>query len=172
MRLLKSNVLLRLYNSYVVDSPQPANISYMWNFGSLLALCLILQILTGVFLAMHYVPNVDLAFNSVEHIMRNVHNGWILRYIHANVASFFFICVYAHVGRGLYYGSFKSPRVLVWSIGVIILILMMAIAFLGYVFSPKWINGSILYLTFLLLYIILPARPRSKGEGFGRGHKD
>lgn len=133
MRLLKSNPLLRLVNSYLVDSPQPANLSYMWNFGSLLGVCLIIQILSGVFLAMHYVPNVDLAFNSVEHIMRDVTNGWLLRYCHANVASFFFICVYMHVGRGLYYGSYKSPLVLAWSIGVIILVLMMAIAFLGYV---------------------------------------
>lgn len=133
MRILKTNSLLRLYNSYIVDSPQPANISYMWNFGSLLGLCLVIQILSGVFLAMHFQPHVDFAFNSVEHIMRSVNNGWIVRYIHANVASFFFICVYAHVARGIYYGSFKSPRVLVWSIGVVILILMMGIAFLGYV---------------------------------------
>ena len=133
MRILKTHVLLRLLNSYVVDSPQPANISYLWNFGSLLALCLIIQILTGAFLAMHYTPNVDFAFNSVEHIMRDVNNGWLIRYTHANVASFFFIFVYMHVGRGLYYSSYKSPRILVWSIGVIILILMMAIAFLGYV---------------------------------------
>ena len=133
MRLLKTHVLLRLVNSYLVDSPQPANISYLWNFGSLLAVCLIIQILTGAFLAMHYTPNVDFAFNSVEHIMRDVNNGWIIRYTHANVASFFFIFVYMHVGRGLYYSSYKTPRVLVWSIGVIILILMMAIAFLGYV---------------------------------------
>jgi ubiquinol-cytochrome c reductase cytochrome b subunit len=133
MRLLKTHVLLRLVNSYVVDSPQPSNISYLWNFGSLLATCLIIQILTGAFLAMHYTPSVDLAFNSVEHIMRDVNNGWLLRYTHANVASFFFIFVYMHIGRGLYYSSYKSPRVLVWSIGVIILVLMMAIAFLGYV---------------------------------------
>nr|YP_010335502.1 apocytochrome b [Pleurotus giganteus]UNH92433.1 apocytochrome b [Pleurotus giganteus] len=133
MRILKTHVLLRFVNSYIVDSPQPANISYLWNFGSLLALCLGIQILTGAFLAMHYQPNVDLAFNSVEHIMRDVNNGWIIRYTHANVASFFFIFVYAHVARGLYYGSYKSPRVLVWSIGVIILVLMMAIGFLGYV---------------------------------------
>nr|YP_009487179.1 apocytochrome b [Russula compacta]AWB36081.1 apocytochrome b [Russula compacta] len=133
MRLLKTNVLLRLLNSYIVDSPQPANLSYLWNFGSLLGTCLIIQILTGVFLAMHYQPHVDFAFNSVEHIMRDVNAGWILRYTHANVASFFFIFVYAHIARGLYYGSYKSPRVLLWSIGVIILILMMAIAFLGYV---------------------------------------
>lgn len=133
MRLLKTHVLLRLVNSYVVDSPQPANLSYLWNFGSLLATCLVLQILSGAFLAMHYQAHVDFAFDSVEHIMRDVNNGWIVRYTHANVASFFFIFVYAHIARGLYYGSYKSPRTLVWSIGVIILILMMAIAFLGYV---------------------------------------
>jgi ubiquinol-cytochrome c reductase cytochrome b subunit len=133
MRRLKTHVLLRLINSYGVDSPQPANLSYLWNFGSLLATCLVIQILTGAFLAMHYTPNVDLAFNSVEHIMRDVNNGWLIRYTHANVASFFFIFVYLHIGRGLYYSSYKEPRVLVWSIGVIILVLMMAIAFLGYV---------------------------------------
>jgi ubiquinol-cytochrome c reductase cytochrome b subunit len=120
-------------NSYVVDSPQPANLSYAWNFGSLLATCLGIQIVTGIILAMHYTPNVDLAFVSVEHIMRDVNYGWMIRYIHANVASFFFIFVYLHIGRGLYYGSYKSPRVLPWSIGVIILVLMMGIAFLGYV---------------------------------------
>ena len=133
MRLLKKHIILRLVNSYIVDSPQPANISYLWNFGSLLAVCLGLQILTGIFLAMHYQPHVDFAFNSVEHIMRDVNNGWAVRYTHANVASFFFIFVYAHIARGLYYGSYKSPRVLLWAIGVIILVLMMATAFLGYV---------------------------------------
>lgn len=133
MRLLKQYPLLRLVNSYVVDSPQPANLSYMWNFGSLLATCLGLQIVTGVILAMHYTPNVDLAFVSVEHIMRDVNYGWLLRYLHANGASFFFILVYAHIGRGLYYSSYKAPRVMPWSVGVIILVLMMAIAFLGYV---------------------------------------
>jgi ubiquinol-cytochrome c reductase cytochrome b subunit len=133
MRLLKQNSLLGLVNSYVVDSPQPANLSYAWNFGSLLATCLGIQIVTGIILAMHYTPNVDLAFVSVEHIMRDVNYGWMIRYIHANVASFFFIFVYLHIGRGLYYGSYKSPRVLPWSIGVIILVLMMGVAFLGYV---------------------------------------
>jgi len=133
MRLLKSHPILSLVNSYTVDSPQPANISYMWNFGSLLGLCLIIQILTGIFLAMHYSPNVDLAFASVEHIMRDVNYGWAVRYTHANTASFFFICVYLHIARGLYYGSYRSPRTLLWSIGVIIFILMMAIGFLGYV---------------------------------------
>jgi hypothetical protein len=126
MRLLKSNVLLRLVNTYMVDAPEPANISYLWNFGSLLGICLVLQILTGVFLAMHYQPHVDFAFSSVEHIMRDVNSGWAVRYTHANVASFFFIFVYAHIAKGLYYGSYRSPRVLLWSIGVIIFILMMA----------------------------------------------
>ena len=133
MRLLKRNTLLGIVNSYVVDSPQPSNLSYAWNGGSLLATCLGIQIVTGVILAMHYTPNVDLAFVSVEHIMRDVNYGWMIRYIHANVASFFFIFVYLHIGRGLYYGSYKSPRAITWSIGVIILVLMMAIAFLGYV---------------------------------------
>jgi len=133
MRILKSHPILSLVNSYMVDSPQPANISYLWNFGSLLGLCLIIQILTGIFLAMHYSPNVDLAFASVEHIMRDVNYGWAVRYAHANTASFFFICVYLHIARGLYYGSYRSPRTLLWSIGVIILVVMMATAFLGYV---------------------------------------
>ena len=154
MRILKTHVLLRLLNSYVVDSPQPANLTYLWNFGSLLAVCLIIQILTGAFLAMHYTPNVDFAFNSVEHIMRDVNNGWIIRYTHANVASFFFIFVYMHVARGLYYGSYKTPRVLLWSIGVIILILMMAIAFLGYQHSPKWFNINLLYFYVLLIIFL------------------
>ena len=112
MRVLKSQFLLRIFNSYVVDSPQPANLSYLWNFGSLLAVCLIIQILTGAFLAMHYTPNVDLAFISVEHIMRDVNSGWFLRYTHANVASFFFLFLYFHTARGLYYSSYKTPRVL------------------------------------------------------------
>lgn len=133
MRLLKSHPILGLLNSYMVDSPQPANISYLWNFGSLLGMCLGIQILTGVFLAMHYVPNVELAFVSVEHIMRDVNYGWAVRYTHANTASFFFIFVYLHIARGLYYGSYRSPRVLPWTIGVVILVLMMATAFLGYV---------------------------------------
>ena len=133
MRNLKSNPLLRLVNSYLIDAPTPANISYLWNFGSLLAICLIIQIVTGVTLAMHYTPSVAEAFNSVEHIMRDVNNGWLIRYLHANTASAFFFLVYLHIGRGLYYGSYKSPRTLTWIIGTIILIIMMATAFLGYV---------------------------------------
>ena len=133
MRIFKSHPLLKLVNSYVIDSPQPSNISYLWNFGSLLAFCLVIQIITGVTLAMHYNPSVLEAFNSVEHIMRDVNNGWLIRYLHSNTASAFFFIVYLHIGRGLYYGSYKAPRTLVWTIGTVIFILMMATAFLGYV---------------------------------------
>nr|AOW70492.1 apocytochrome b [Penicillium sp. ShG4C] len=133
MRILKSNPLLRILNSYLIDAPTPANISYLWNFGSLLGLCLVIQIVTGVTLAMHYTPSVAEAFNSVEHIMRDVNNGWLVRYLHANTASAFFFILYLHIGRGLYYGSYKAPRTLTWIIGTVIVILMMATAFLGYV---------------------------------------
>lgn len=133
MRILKSNSILKLVNSYVIDSPTPSNISYLWNFGSLLGFCLVIQIVTGVTLGMHYTPNVLEAFDSVEHIMRDVNNGWLLRYLHSNTASAFFFLVYLHIGRGIYYGSYKAPRTLVWIIGTVIFILMMATAFLGYV---------------------------------------
>ena len=133
MRILKNHPLLKIVNSYVIDSPQPSNLSYLWNFGSLLALCLVIQIVTGVTLAMHYTPSVSEAFNSVEHIMRDVNNGWLVRYLHSNTASAFFFLVYLHIGRGLYYGSYKAPRTLTWAIGTVILIVMMATAFLGYV---------------------------------------
>ena len=133
MRIFKSHPLLKLANSYLIDSPQPSNISYLWNFGSLLAFCLGIQIITGITLAMHYSPTVSEAFNSVEHIMRDVNNGWLVRYLHSNTASAFFFLVYLHIGRGLYYGSYKSPRTLVWTIGTVIFLLMMATAFLGYV---------------------------------------
>jgi ubiquinol-cytochrome c reductase cytochrome b subunit len=133
MRILKSHPLLKLVNAYVIDASQPSNISYLWNFGSLLAVCLIIQIVTGVTLAMHYNPSVLEAFNSIEHIMRDVNNGWLIRYLHSNTASAFFFLVYLHVGRGIYYGSYRAPRTIVWAIGTIILILMMAIGFLGYV---------------------------------------
>ena len=133
MRILKSHPILKLVNSYVIDASQPTNISYLWNFGSLLLLCLVIQIITGITLAMHYNPSVAEAFNSIEHIMRDVNNGWLVRYLHSNTASAFFFLVYLHIGRGIYYGSYKSPRTLVWVIGTVILILMMAIGFLGYV---------------------------------------
>ena len=133
MRILKSHPLLKLVNMYVIDHSQPSNISYLWNFGSLLAICLIIQIVTGVTLAMHYNPSVAEAFNSIEHIMRDVNNGWLIRYLHSNTASAFFFLVYLHIGRGLYYASYRAPRTLAWVLGTIILILMMGIGFLGYV---------------------------------------
>nr|YP_010247524.1 apocytochrome b [Cordyceps pruinosa]QPZ76119.1 apocytochrome b [Cordyceps pruinosa] len=133
MRILKSHPLLKLLNAYIIDHSQPTNINYLWNFGSLLGLCLGIQIITGVTLAMHYNPSVAEAFNSVEHIMRDVNNGWLIRYLHSNTASAFFFLVYLHIGRGFYYGSYRSPRTLAWILGVIILILMMGIGFLGYV---------------------------------------
>lgn len=133
MRLFKKDPILALANEMAIDSPQPSNINYLFNFGSLLVLVLVIQILTGVFLAMHYTPNIDYAFNSVEHIMRDVNYGWLVRYSHSNGASFFFICVYIHIARGLYYGSYTKPRVGLWTVGVIIYLLMTAIAFLGYV---------------------------------------
>jgi ubiquinol-cytochrome c reductase cytochrome b subunit len=133
MRIFKSHPLLRLVNSYVIDSPQPSNLSYLWNFGSLLAFCLGIQIVTGVTLAMHYNPSVLEAFNSVEHIMRDVNNGWLIRYLHSNTASAFFFLVYLHMGRGIYYGSYRAPRTLVWTLGTVIFLLMIVTAFLGYV---------------------------------------
>jgi len=133
MRLLKTHPILSIVNNMLVDLPAPSNLSYMWGFGSLLGLCLIIQIASGIFLAMNYVANIDLAFASVEHIMRDVNFGWILRYAHANGASFFFIMVFLHIGRGLYYGSYTKPREMVWGVGVVILIAMMATAFIGYV---------------------------------------
>jgi len=133
MRILKSHPLLKLVNSYIIDASQPSNISYLWNFGSLLAVCLIIQIITGVTLAMHYSPNILEAFNSIEHIMRDVNNGWLIRYLHSNTASAFFFLVYLHIGRGMYYGSYRAPRTLVWVIGTIILIAMIGTGFLGYV---------------------------------------
>nr|ATI20462.1 apocytochrome b [Juglanconis juglandina] len=133
MRILKSHPMLKLANGYLIDASQPSNLSYMWNFGSLLAVCLIIQIVTGVTLAMHYNPSVLEAFNSVEHIMRDVSNGWLIRYLHANTASAFFFLVYLHMGRGIYYGSYRAPRTLTWAIGTIIFIALVVTAFLGYV---------------------------------------
>ena len=116
-----------------VDYPTPRNLNYWWNFGSLAGFFLLVQIITGIILSMHYTAHVDHAFDSIEHIMRNVNHGWLIRYIHMNGASFFFIVVYIHIFRGLYYGSYKAPRELLWWLGIIILLLMMATAFMGYV---------------------------------------
>ncbi len=142
MRIFKSHPFLKLVNAYVIDHSQPTNISYMWNFGSLLGVCLVVQIITGVTLAMHYNPSVAEAFNSIEHIMRDVNNGWLVRYLHSNTASAFFFLVYLHIGRGIYYGSYRAPRTLGWVIGTIIFIVMVVTAFLGFKkYSPKWINN-------------------------------
>ena len=120
-------------NHNLRDYPTPKNLSYFWNFGSLAGITLVIMIITGILLAMQYTANSDLAFDSIERIMRDVNNGWLLRYIHMNGASMFFIVVYIHIFRGLYYGSFKSPREILWILGVLILLLMMATAFMGYV---------------------------------------
>nr|APX40276.1 cytochrome b [Phyllotreta parallela] len=129
--MLMTNPLLKIFNNSLIILPTPSNISLLWNFGSMLGLCLMIQIITGIFLAMHYSPHIDLAFNSVIHIIRDVNYGWLIRTIHANGASFFFICLYTHIGRGLYYSSYKLKET--WLIGVTIFLLTMATAFLGYV---------------------------------------
>ncbi len=122
-----------IYNSLGAGYPTPRNLNYMWNFGSLAGLFLVIQIVTGIILAMHYAANANIAFDSVEHIMRDVNSGWMIRYAHANGASFFFIAIYLHIGRGLYYGSYKAPREMIWLLGVVIYLLAMATAFMGYV---------------------------------------
>nr|YP_009754540.1 cytochrome b [Myrmus lateralis]QIN90648.1 cytochrome b [Myrmus lateralis] len=127
----KTHPLFKIINGSLIDLPSPSNISLWWNFGSLLGLCLLIQIITGIFLAMHYTANVELAFNSVVHICRDVNNGWLIRNMHANGASLFFMCLYLHVGRGLYYGSYKL--MMTWNVGVLLMLLIMATAFLGYV---------------------------------------
>nr|AAT07846.1 cytochrome b [Bombina fortinuptialis] len=129
--LRKSHPLVKFINGSFIDLPAPSNISAWWNFGSLLGICLIIQILTGLFLAMHYTADTTMAFSSVAHICRDVNYGWLIRNLHANGASFFFICIYFHIGRGIYYGSFLFKET--WNIGVILLFLVMATAFVGYV---------------------------------------
>ncbi|MGZ8363079.1 MAG: cytochrome b [Caulobacteraceae bacterium] len=124
--------ILRMAHDTALSFPTPRNLNYWWTFGGILALFLVLQIVTGIVLAMHYVADVNTAFTSVEHIMRDVNYGWLLRYAHANGASMFFLAVYIHMFRGLYYGSYKAPREVLWIIGVVIYLLMMATAFLGY----------------------------------------
>nr|YP_010165063.1 cytochrome b [Mythimna loreyi]QRN71768.1 cytochrome b [Mythimna loreyi]UNP54545.1 cytochrome b [Mythimna loreyi] len=127
----KTHPILKIINGSLIDLPSPSNISAWWNFGSLLALCLIIQILTGLFLTMYYTANIEMAFYSVNYICRNVNYGWLIRTLHANGASFFFICIYLHIGRGIYYESFNLKYT--WMVGVIILFLLMATAFMGYV---------------------------------------
>nr|BAI48881.1 cytochrome b [Oryzias latipes] len=129
--LRKTHPLLKIANDALVDLPSPSNISVWWNFGSLLGLCLAAQIITGLFLAMHYSSDIATAFSSVAHICRDVNYGWLIRNMHANGASFFFICIYLHIGRGLYYGSYLYKET--WTVGVILLLLVMMTAFVGYV---------------------------------------
>nr|AMX23065.1 cytochrome b [Reticulitermes flavipes] len=126
-----SHPLIKIANGALVDLPTPSTISGWWNFGSLLGICLIMQIMTGLFLAMHYCPDINMAFSSVSHICRDVNNGWLLRTLHANGASLFFTCIFMHTGRNMYYGSYKFTHT--WSVGVLLLILTMAAGFLGYV---------------------------------------
>jgi ubiquinol-cytochrome c reductase cytochrome b subunit len=125
--------IMELVQGQALDFPTPKNLNYWWTFGGILAVMLVVQIVTGVVLVMHYTPHVDHAFASVEHIMRDVNSGWMIRYMHANGASMFFIAVYIHIFRGMYYGSYKAPREVLWMIGVLIYLVMMATAFMGYV---------------------------------------
>nr|YP_009590199.1 cytochrome b [Piranga flava]QBM09992.1 cytochrome b [Piranga flava]QBM10005.1 cytochrome b [Piranga flava] len=131
LNLRKNHQVLKIINNALIDLPTPPNISTWWNFGSLLGLCLITQIITGLLLAMHYTADTNLAFSSVAHTCRDVQFGWLIRNLHANGASFFFICIYLHIGRGLYYGSYLNKET--WNIGVILLLALMATAFVGYV---------------------------------------
>jgi ubiquinol-cytochrome c reductase cytochrome b subunit len=147
--------LARLAHDSFVDFPTPKNLNYWWTFGGILAICLVIQIITGVILAMHYTPEASLAFNSVEHIMRDVNYGWLMRYVHANGASMFFLAVYIHMFRGLYYGSYKEPREMLWILGVVIFLLMMATAFMGYVLP--W--GQMSYWGATVITNILAAIP-------------
>nr|YP_010354138.1 cytochrome b [Penicillifera tamsi]UOG84796.1 cytochrome b [Penicillifera tamsi] len=127
----KTHPIIKIINNSLIDLPSPSNISSWWNMGSLLALCLMIQILTGLFLTMYYTANIDMAFYSVNYICRNVNYGWMIRTLHANGASFFFICIYLHIGRGIYYESFNLKHV--WMVGIMILFMLMATAFMGYV---------------------------------------
>nr|AET44427.1 cytochrome b [Cuora bourreti] len=129
--LRKTHPMMKIINNSFIDLPSPSNISALWNFGSLLGICLILQVITGIFLAMHYSPDISLAFSSVAHITRDVQYGWLIRNMHANGASIFFMCIYLHIGRGLYYGSYLYKET--WNTGIILLFLTMATAFVGYV---------------------------------------
>nr|YP_011004811.1 cytochrome b [Anagyrus jenniferae]WPT46952.1 cytochrome b [Anagyrus jenniferae] len=129
--IFKINNIMKIINSSLIILPTPMNISIFWNFGSLLGLCLMIQIISGLFLSMHYCPNINIAFNSIIHIMQDVNNGWLIRYIHMNGASFFFICMFIHIGRGIYYNSFYLFKT--WNTGIMLLLLSMMTAFLGYV---------------------------------------
>ena len=164
MKRILKRPLLNILENHAIAYPTPSNISYLWNFGSLAAICLVVQLITGIFLAMHYAAHVDYAFASVEHIMRDVPYGWLLRYTHANGASMFFIVVYAHIFRGLYYGSYRSPRVLIWVLGVAIFLAMMATAFLAMHGASHALHDSPFRIDYIIicsmmLHCILKALP-------------
>jgi ubiquinol-cytochrome c reductase cytochrome b/c1 subunit len=151
-----------IHSSFVVY-PTPKNLNYWWAFGAILAFMLGAQIVTGIVLVMHYTPHVDMAFNSVEHIMRDVNYGWLLRYLHSNGASMFFVAVYIHMFRGLYYGSYKEPREVLWILGVIIYLLMMATGFLGY--TLPWGQMSFWGATVITnFFSAIPAVGRLRGR--------
>ena len=146
--------------------PTPRNFNYLWNFGALSLVMLIVMIVTGIFLAMNYTPSTDHAFASVERIMRDVNGGWLIRYLHANGASMFFIVVYVHIFRGMFYGSYKNPRELLWIFGVIILLLMMATAFMGYVLP--WGQMSFWGATVITnLFSAIPVVGKASSPGCG-----
>lgn len=128
----KEGIYLKEMNSYMIDSPQPSILNYWYNVGSMLGICIMIQIISGILVSMHYSGTIELSFNTVEHIMRDVKGGWIIRYIHSNMASIYFICLYIHIGKGIYYGSYRKPREKLWIIGIIIYLISMIVAFLGY----------------------------------------
>ena len=153
MRLLKRNSILSIFNNYLYDSLLPVNISYMYNLGSILGIILIIQIVSGIFLAMYYIPNINMAFNSIEYIMREVNYGWFIRYLHLNSAAFFFLAVYIHILRGLLYGSFNKR--LTWIIGVILFLLMIITAFIGY----SLVYGQMSYWAIVVITNLLTTIP-------------
>nr|YP_010625489.1 cytochrome b [Notonecta triguttata]WBG94119.1 cytochrome b [Notonecta triguttata] len=158
MPIRKNHPLIKIVNNSLIDLPTPSSISLWWNFGSLLGMCLMIQLVTGIFLAMHYTADINLAFSSVIHICRDVNNGWLLRNLHANGASLFFICLYLHVGRGMYYGSYKL--FMTWAVGVVMLLVIMGTAFLGYVLP--W--GQMSFWGATVITNLLSAVPYLGGE--------
>nr|QYJ09233.1 cytochrome b [Notonecta amplifica] len=158
MPIRKNHPLIKIVNNSLIDLPTPSSISLWWNFGSLLGMCLMIQLITGIFLAMHYTADINLAFSSVIHICRDVNNGWLLRNLHANGASLFFICLYLHVGRGMYYGSYKL--FMTWAVGVVMLLVIMGTAFLGYVLP--W--GQMSFWGATVITNLLSAVPYLGGE--------
>lgn len=141
MKVFRTNPYMSILNEFLIDSPAPVNINYFYNLGSLLGINQVILIITGISLAKHYNPSVELAFSSSEHIVRDVNNGWLLRYVHANGVSLFFMKVYVHIGKGLYYGSYRSPRRALWIVGVLIFIIKKATAFIGLI-GRKWIKNQ------------------------------